>query len=49
MSKTKNFLLLIDEKVSIEPFYSAKKGTNEYTGAFEEFKWSGKYYEADWC
>ena len=50
MSNSNSFLLLrwlIDEKVSIEPFSSAKKGTKVYTGVFGEFKWSGKFYEAE--
>jgi len=50
MSNSSSFLLLrwlIDEKVSIEPFSSSKKGTKVYTGVFGEFKWSGKFYEAE--
>ena len=50
MSNSSSFLLLrwlIDEKVSIMPFSSAKKGTKVYTGVFGEFKWSGKFYEAE--
>ena len=50
MSKTNSFVLLrwlLDEKISIEPISSARKGTNVYTGVFGDFKWAGKYYEAE--
>ncbi|XP_065892881.1 uncharacterized protein [Dysidea avara] len=50
MSKTNSFVLLrwlLDEKLSIEPISFARKGTNVYTGALGDFKWAGKYYEAE--
>ena len=50
MSKTNTFALLrwiLDEKISVEPISSARKGTNVYTGVFADFKWAGKYYEAE--
>ena len=50
MSKTSTSALLrwiLDEKISVEPISSARKGTNVYTGVFTDFKWAGKYCEAE--
>ena len=38
---------LDDEKISVEPISAAKSGEKVYAGVFGDFKWAGKYYEAE--
>ena len=38
---------LDDEKISVEPISSAKGKEKMYAGYFGDFKWAGRFYEAE--